>query len=341
MAKQVTLNDVAAHAGVSYQTVSRVINGKGEVSEETRQRVLKAIGELGYRPNALARSLAAGRSRTIGVVTVELYRFAPSRIGTGIQQRCQELGYRLLVEWLGAPDDPARYLNELAGRQVDAIIWLGPELDDDLSWVTPDCLNCLPPVVFCDFNVRPRLHLVSTDNRRVGVEVTRHLLAQGRRQIGIITGPLARAIPRARLDGWRDALREAGLEPAPALIAEGDWSPASGARCYHQLAAQNPELDAILACNDRMALGVLHAAQQTGRRVPQDLAVAGFDNIAEAAFFTPPLTTVQQPLLEMGRAAADLAIQLAEARWEKRPEPPESTIVLPSELIVRASSVVV
>ncbi len=339
MAKQVTLNDVAALAGVSYQTVSRVINGKGEVTEETRQRVLQAIRELGYRPNILARSLAAGRTHTLGVVTTEFYRFGPSRIATGIQQRCQERGYLLLVEWLGAPDNPARHLNELAGRQVDAIVWLGPELQDDLSWATPDCLGCLPPLVFCDFHPRPGLHVVSTDNQQAAAEVTRHLLNQGRRCIGIITGPLERAIPRDRLAGWQNALQEAGIEPEPSLVAVGDWSPASGAQAFRELLARNPYLDAVLASNDRMALGVLHAAHEVGLRVPHDLAVAGIDNIPEAAFFIPPLTTVQQPLREMGCAAADLAINLAEARWHKHAEPAETAIILPSELIVRASSV--
>lgn len=338
-ARQVTLNDVAAHAGVSYQTVSRVINGKGEVTEETRQRVLDAIRELGYRPNILARSLAAGRTRTLGVVTTEFYRFGPSRIATGIQQCCQELGYLLLVEWLGGPEDPARHLNELAGRQVDAIVWLGPEMGDDLAWATPDCLDCLPPLVFCDFHPRPGLHVVCTDNRKAAADVTRHLLSLGRRRIGIITGPMERAIPRDRLAGWEDALQEAGIVAEPSLVVTGDWSPASGAQGFRELVARHPDLDAVLASNDRMALGVLHAAQEMGRRVPRDLAVAGIDNIPEAAFFIPPLTTVQQPLREMGRAAAQLAIELAEARWHKRPTPAETAIVLPSELIIRASSV--
>jgi len=338
VAKQITLNDVAAQAGVSYQTVSRVVNNKAEISEETRLRVLEVIRELGYRPNILARNLAAGRTRTLGVVTTELYRFGPSRIATGIQQRCQELGFQLLLEWLDTLDNPAHRLDELAGRQVDAIVWLGPELEDDLAWATRDCLDCLSPVVFCDFHPRPGLHVVSIENRQAAADVTRHLLAQGRRRIGIITGPLERAISRDRLAGWQDALREVGIEPDPSLVITGDWSPASGEQSFHTLLACNPNLDAVLASNDRMALGVLHAAYATGRCVPQDLAVAGIDNIQEAAFFTPPLTTVQQPLRELGRAAAQLAIDLAEARWHKRPAPAETAIVLPCELIVRASS---
>lgn len=338
MAKRVTLEDVAARAGVSYQTVSRVINGKGELTEETRQRVLRAIEEMGYRPNILARSLAAGRSRTIGVVTTELYRFAPSRVATGIQQRCQELGYLLLVEWLGTPDHPIRHLNELADRQVDAVIWLGPDTGEDLSWATPDCLTCLPPLVFCDFAPRPGVHIVTIDNRQAAFDVTSHLVEQGRRSIGIVTGPLVRTIPRDRLAGWRDALVSAGLEPAESLTATGDWSPASGASATHMLLEHNSHLDAIVACNDRMALGVLHAAQHAGLRVPGDLAVVGIDNIPEAEYLIPPLTSVQQPLREMGYTAADLAIQLADHRWHGRPEPEGSCTVLPCDLIVRASS---
>ena len=312
--RRVTLNDVAAQAGVSYMTVSRVVNNKGEISEKTRQRVLQAIQELGYRPNVVARSLAAGRTCTIGVVTVELYRFAPSRMATGIQQRCQELGYLLLVEWMGSPDDPLPHLDALAGRQVDAIIWLGSERDGATSWANPDLLADLPPVVFCEVNPQPGLHVVTIENRIPAAELTRHLLAQGRREIGIITGPLNRAVPRDRLAGWQDALREAGLEPSPSLIAQGDWSAASGERGFHELIERHPRLDAILASNDRMALGALSAAHAAGRLVPADVAVAGFDNIPEAAYFIPPLTTVQQPLLEVGQASADLAIRLAEAR---------------------------
>jgi DNA-binding LacI/PurR family transcriptional regulator len=336
--KKITLNDVAAEAGVSYMTVSRVVNNKGEISEETRQRVLQAIRNLGYRPNVLARSLAAGRSCTIGVVTVELYRFAPSRMATGIQQRCQELGYLVLVEWLGSPIEPLRHLDELAGRQVDAIIWLGSEHDFAMPWANPQLLAGLPPVVFCEVHPQPGLHAVTIENRGTAADLTRHLLAQGRRQIGLITGPLDRTVPRDRLAGWRDALTEAGLGPDESLVAPGDWSAASGERAFHELLERHPHLDAILASNDRMALGVLSVAHTLGRRVPEDIAVAGFDNIPEAAYFIPPLTTVQQPLFEVGRAAADLAIQLAEARRNGMPTPDESSLLLPSELIVRAST---
>ncbi len=336
--RRVTLKDVAAEAGVSYMTVSRVVNNKGEISSETRDRVLQAIQGLGYRPNAIARSLAAGETRTIGVVTLELYRFGPSRITTGIQRRCQERGYLLLVEWMGSPDDPLRHLDALASRQVDAIVWLGPALEDTVSWATPALLQGLPPVVFCETTSQQGLNAVTVDNRAAAADLTRHLLARGRREIGIITGPLERAVPRARLAGWQAALREAGCEPSPSLIAYGDWSAASGARGFRELIERRPRLDAILACPDRMALGVLAGAYAAGRRVPADLAVAGIDNIPESAYFIPPLTTVQQPLLEVGQAAADLAIQLAKVRRAGNPAPEETTLLLPSDLIVRAST---
>ena len=338
MVKQTTLHDVAAHCGVSYQTVSRVINGKGRVTEETRRRVLLSARELGYRPNALARSLVAGRSRTIGVVTTELYRFAPSRFATGIQQRCQELGYLLLMCWLGAPDDPAQYLDKLAARQVDAIIWMAPEMVDGMGWASSDALTGLPPVVFCDVRPNPGLHVVCTDNRQAAANATRHLLERQRDPVGMITGPLERIIASDRLAGWEDAMREAGLDPDPTLVAVGDWSSASGEAALRELLHRRPDLGAVLASNDRMALGALHAAFDAGKRVPDELMIAGIDNIPEAAYFIPPLTTVQQPLGEMGRAAVDLALKLAEARWSGSSEPSETTLVLPSELVVRASS---
>jgi DNA-binding LacI/PurR family transcriptional regulator len=335
----VTLNDVAALASVSYQTVSRVINGKGEVTDETRRRVLAAIQDLGYRPNTLARGLARGRTHTLGVVTADFYRFGPSRIATGIQRHCQELGYLLLVQWLSNTESSCcQDLNDLAGHQVDAIVWLGTELQDDLSWAEPAFLDTLPPVVFCNIPPRPGLPAARIDNRVDAANMTRHLLAQGRRHIGMISGPMERFIPRERVAGWREAMVEAGLSPSTELLVHGDWSADSGVRGFRQLMSRVRHLDAILASNDRMALGVLHAAREAGMRVPDDLAVAGFDNIPESAFFTPPLTTVQQPLMELGRIAADMAIDLAKARWENQPGPAEAAVVLPSELVIRAST---
>ena len=337
----VTLQDVAKQAGVSSKTVSRVVNNQGEISETTRQRVQAAIEQLGYSPNILARSLVNQRTNTLAVVAWGIDYYGPSRIVVGIENKSDELGYSLFLNLLVRPDggDIDRILDMLIARRVDGILWAVPEVGNNRSWIDVARLDRLPPIVFLSMESRSGLMTVSIDNRRGAMQATQHLIDQGRRQIGLITGPLAWWEARERQAGWQAALQQAGLTSSSSLIVEGDWSAASGARAMHLLLEQEPALEAVFVCSDQMALGALGAAHRAGRKIPQDLIISGFDNIPESEFYWPPLTTVYQQLIEAGSIAVQNLHQVIESRRKDGPHiQPEATILMP-ELVIRESSV--
>ncbi len=335
-----TLRDVADLVGVSTKTVSRVVNHQNEISEITRQRVQAAIDQLDYRPNILARSLIHQRSRTLAVIAWGIDYFGPSRTVVGIEQEANELGYSLLLSLVNNPtDDHERILDTLISRRVEGIIWAIPEVGDNRNWVEASRLDRLPPVVFLSMGARPGISVVCVDNRKGAKEAVQHLLQQGRRKIGIITGPLAWWEARERFAGWQEALEEAGVEASPSQVVKGDdWTAVNGERGMRTLLAQRPDIDGVFASNDQIALGALGIAHQQGRRVPQDLAIVGFDNTPEAAFFWPPLTTMYQQLVEVGRVAVkNLHEMIMSRRSQSEPLPPVSTMLKP-ELVIRASS---
>jgi len=335
----VTLEDVARLAGVSTKTVSRVVNEHSEISQVTRQRVQAAIDQLGYRPNIVARSLVNRRSNTLAVVAWGIDYFGPSRTVVGIEQQSDEFGYSLFLNLVARPDDAnvGHLLDELIARRVDGILWAAPEVGDNRSWLNPAILAELPPIVFLSMAPQPGLAIVAVENRLGAFEAVQHLIAQGRRHIGHIAGPLAWWEARERAAGWEAALREAGLPVRPSLSVEGDWTAASGDRGLRALLAQEPELDAIFVGSDQIALGALGAAHSLGRRVPEDLAFVGFDDIPESAFFWPPLTTVRQPLIEAGRLAVQILHQII---GDAPPAAGPSALVnmVKPILVVRASS---
>jgi LacI family transcriptional regulator len=242
-----TLRDVAGLAGVSPKTVSRVVNNQGEIREVTRQRVQAAIEQLGYRPNILARSLIHQRSNTLAVVAWGIDYFGTSRTVVGIEQQAHELGYSLFLNLVGQPNDGSheQVLDTLVAYRVDGIIWAVPEVGDNRAWVESTRLVYLPPIVFLSMEPRPGLAVVAVDNRSGAKLATQHLIEQGRRKIGIITGPLAWWEARQRYAGWRDALQEAGITPSPSLVAEGEWTSASGEQGMQSLLVQEPEIDAV------------------------------------------------------------------------------------------------
>jgi LacI family transcriptional regulator len=292
--KQVTIKRVALEAGVSPQTVSRVFNNHPDVAPETRRRVQEIIAQLGYQPNIIARGLIKQRSYTLGVVIAELDQYGPRRILVGVERQANELGYSLLLRLVHEPelDRGEQLLRDLLARQVDGIIWSVPEIGANLTWLQDRIPHFAVPLIFNTVESQLNLPLVAIDNRSGGCLATEHLLAQGYRHIGLITGPMTWGVARQRQLGWQDALVAAGLTSTDSQIIQGDWSAASGERGLHQLLAQYPDMDAVFACNDQMALGVLRAAQQLGWRVPEDLAVVGFDNIPESAYFWSPLRAV-------------------------------------------------
>ena len=338
---QVTITRVAQEAGVSAQTVSRVINNRPDVSPGTRQRVQQVITRLGYQPNAIARSLIRRRSHTLGVVASGLQYYGPSSTVVGIEQGANALGYSLLLSLLHQPETEKveQIIAALLARQVDGIIWAVPEIGNNRSWLQENVPHLAVPIVFLSMQPRAHLPVVAVDNWTGGRLATEHLLAQGYRTIGLITGPLDWWEARERKRGWHDALCAADIPVNDSLVVEGNWSASSSERGLFQLLEQCPGLQAVLASNDQMALGVLQAARRLNRRVPEDLAVAGFDDIPESAFFCPPLTTVSQNLNELGRTAVHVLSQIITARQQSDGAFPLESIWLKPQLVIRSSSV--
>jgi LacI family transcriptional regulator len=336
----VTIRDVAAAAGVSHQTVSRVINDRPDVADETRRRVWQIIEELDYQPSAIARSLIRQRSFTLGVVTAGLKYVGPSRTLSGITEQAEAMGYTLVLKELPRfdTDDIRPLLNSLLARQVDGIIWAVPEIGTNRAWLEGQPPELAAPLVFLTMRARPGLSSVSVDNYRGGCLATGHLLEQGYRHIGHISGPLDWWEARQRMAGWQDTLRQAGRPTADHHWAAGNWSAASGEQAILPLLNAYPEMDALFVANDQMSLGVLQVACRQGLRVPHDLAIVGFDGIPESAYFWPPLTTVYQDLRQLGRTAVRELVHAIEAvRRGEAAGGPVTTSLRP-ELIVRASS---
>jgi LacI family transcriptional regulator len=339
--KRATMKHVAKAAGVSTQTVSRVINDRPDVAPETRQRIQEVIKELGYHPSALARSLISQRSYTLGVVTSGLKFLGPSRTLNGITSMAEELGYALLLEELPRFDteEITPLLRDLVSHHVDGIVWAVPEVGDNRRWVDGILKDVPVPVVFLTMQARAGVSTVSIDNYAGGVLATRHLLEQGHRHIGHISGPLDWWEARQRKQAWQETLQRTGSRTNDNQWAEGNWSSASGETVFEQLLQSFPEMDAVFVANDQMALAVLHIANRRGMNVPRDLAVVGFDNFAESAYFWPALTTINHNHHELGCRAVQEVVKHVEATY--RNEKVESqTVLLSTELVVRESSVI-
>lgn len=336
-----TLRDVAKLANVSTKTVSRVVNNQGEISAGTRERVQAAIEQLGYRPNVLARSLINQRTNTLGVVAWGIEYFGPSRLVVGIEQQAHQLGYSLFLNLMDRPDngDSKKVLDTLITHRVDGILWAVPEVGNNRIWLESTQMEQLPPIVFLSMEPRPGFAIVAVDNCSGAKQATQHLIEQGRRKIGIITGPLSWWEARERYAGWKAALQEANLAMPPSLIVEGDWSAASGELGLSKLMELEPDIDAVFASSDQIALGALSTAHRLGCKIPEDLAIVGYDNMPESACFWPPLTTVYQQLIDVGRIAVqNLHRMIEDNRQSKTPDDPKVTLVKP-ELIIRASSI--
>ena len=338
---KITIRDVAAAAGVSHQTVSRVLNDRPDVAEETRRTVWEVIEKLQYQPSAIARSLSQQRSLALGAVTAGLDYVGPSRVLNGLTAAAEELGYVLLLKELPTFDTQnlQPIFRSMIARQIDGIIWAVPEVGDTRDWLVAQSANLPMPIIFITMAPRPGVSVVTIDNYTGGRMATEHLLAQGYRHIGHITGPLDWWEARQRRAGWQDALLAAGI-PADDLRCEGgNWSSASGEQAIHRLLAGYPEMDAVFVANDQMAISVLQVACRQGLRVPDDLAVVGFDGLPEAAHYWPPLTTIYQDQQQLGRIAVQELVRAIEAgRRALSPDEPGHVWLQP-ELVVRASSI--
>ncbi len=327
-------------AGVSTQTVSRVINERPDVSPETRKRVQEVIKTLSYQPSALARSLISQRSYTFGVATAGLRHIGPSRTLSGITAAAEEAGYSILLKELPSYDteDIRPIFQAFLSRHVDGIIWAVPEVGENRKWVINPPADIEVPLVYITMEPRDNLPVVTVNNYLGGRMAMTHLLEQGYRRIGHISGPLDWWEARQRMAAWKDALIEAGLEVRDSHCVDGNWSSASGALAIEKLFDQYPDMDAIFVANDQMALSVLQFCSENQIRVPEDMGVVGFDNIAESAFFSPALTTVQQDQHYVAKVAVAEAIKIIEAGWQELDPVEPTSVILPPTLIVRQSS---
>lgn len=338
--QKVTIKDVAEAAGVSTQTVSRVINYRPDVSPETKERVQKVIEELGYSPNVLARSLVRGRSNTLGVVGWGLGYYGPTSVLKGIEQKTNELGFSLLLSLI-EDFDPSQIndiTSNLLSRQVDGIIWAVPGNDSMVGQLSSRFKHVSVPIVYVNKSKRVDDTVVALDNLYGARLATEHLLDQGYSCVGIITGPRDWWEGQRREQGWRAVMEERGVNELEMLKIVGDWSASSGDVGLRQLLARSPQVDAVFASNDQMALGVLQAARDLGISVPQDLGLVGFDDIPEAAYFYPSLTTIQQNAVALGAMAVDQMCNLIRAR-EKGEVYQADVIWAKPRLIVRNSSI--
>lgn len=338
--ERVTMKDVAVIANVSTQTVSRVINDHPDVAPDTRKRVSDIIMQVGYRPNILARSLISQRSLTIGVVIAGLKLTGPLTVLNGITTAAENCGYALLLMELPgySVDDFETIFDNLLSRQVDGIIWAVPEVLENRRWIRKLPKNHEIPLVYLTMEPQEYVNVVTIDNYTGGKLATAHLLEQGYRHIGHISGPMDWWESRQRLNGWKDTLINASMDVYDHHWVEGDWSPASGAEGIKELLKRYPEIDSVFVANDQMALGVLQVLHQMGVKVPGDIGVVGFDDIQEAAFFWPSLTTVKQDQRMLGGKAVEALIKLIEINELGQTMPPHKTILVDPILTIRESS---
>jgi LacI family transcriptional regulator len=309
------------------------------VSGETRQRVEAVVEQLGYHPSTLARSLSQQRSYTLGIVTFGLKYIGPSRTLNGVADKADELGYMLLMKELNnfntnSIDD---VIDSLLARQVDGIIWVAPEIGDNHAWVDERLEKIPVPVLFLAMQPRDGIASVSTDNFQGGVMAVQHLLDCGRKKIGHISGPLSWWEADERKRGWLETLEAAGFDASEQNCAEGNWSPASGEQAFIQLLKTFPDMDAVFVANDQMALSVLRETCRRGINVPEQLAVVGFDNIPESAYFYPSLTTISQDLQLLGGQAVQNIVEMIQARQGNQSIIAQSRFIQPT-LVVRESS---
>lgn len=325
-----TIRDVASLAGVSHQTVSRVINGEARVRPETREKVQAAIRSLGFRPNAIARSMATGATRTFICLSPNLTDYTFACIIEGAQTEARSQGYSLFSASAQDAEQFADLVSQLIGSaRADGLMVINPYADDRFAFVPAGV-----PTVFV--GARPRAIAVSSvalDDVEVGKIATQHLLARGHRHIAMITGPGAEDCTQDRIRGYEMALHEAGAPINREWRCEGDWSASSGYAACMGMAGRAERPTAVFAQNDRMAVGVIRAGRDLGLRIPEDLAVIGVDDMPLASYFDPPLTTMRQDLPAIGQQAARLLIEAVD-----QPAAPVQHLLVPAQLIVRATS---
>jgi len=332
MRKRATIFDVAAKAGVSPATVSLVLNGKPGVSPETRQRVLQAAEELNYRPNASARSLVLEKTNMLGVILPDIGSPFYSEVVQGVEQEATAQGYYLvLCTTCGKSSREEGYLHLFWEHRVDGLLLVTPRNESLIQEIRK---HGFPLVVLDrDISLQDDVVEVIVDNFHGAIQAVEHLIHCGYRNIGFINGLPEIQASQERFRGYQTALRKHGLCFCPELVVEGDFTERGGYIAMKKLLSVASNLDAVFVANDWMALGALRAIREQGLRVPDDIGLVGFDDVPLAAQTDPPLTTVRQPMREMGALGVQLLIQLIKG---KKVTPTKFT--LPTELVLRGST---
>ena len=328
-----TIQQVARSAGVSTATVSRALSNPEIVSEALRLKVEKAVKALQYSPNAAARSLRTLRSGKLLVTVPDIANPFFSLIIRGIEEAAQREGYAVLLGDTGHdPELEERYALILKRKEAEGLIFLGHRLPDSLRLLAADGASTAPIVNGCEFSPRLDVPSVHIDNSGAARDAMEHLYGLGHRRIGVITGPLVSPLSRQRLRGVKASAVKAHAAKQ-LTVAQGDFSIASGIAGAAQLMAHRHPPSAIFCFNDEMAIGVLDFARRHSLRVPHDLSVVGFDDIRFSQFLAPALTTVSQPMLQMGQETVRLMLEILRD-GNQRPK----SVTLPHTLMIREST---
>ncbi|KUM52038.1 LacI family DNA-binding transcriptional regulator [Rheinheimera sp. EpRS3] len=298
-----TIYQVSELAGVSLATVSRVMNNNARVSEATRNKVLAAMEQLGYRPNSIAQSLASNRSNSVGILVSELHGPFYGEMLSGIENECRAAGKHVIIA-AGHSEEASEKdgIEFLISRSCDALILHVEAVSDD--YLIKLASGNMPIVLINRFIPRLANNCISLDNELGGYLATKQLLQQGHTQLAYMAGPMWKSDAKDRYHGHLRAMAEHGLSFNPALLAEGDFQDSSGSACMQQLLAKGLPFSALVCANDEMAAGAMEVARAHGLNVPQDLSIVGFDNLILARYIYPKLTTIDYPIGEMGRMAA-------------------------------------
>jgi LacI family repressor for deo operon, udp, cdd, tsx, nupC, and nupG len=327
------IQDVAKLADVSTATVSRALATPERVSPEARARVLEAIAKTGYVPNPAARTLRSQKTLMVLVVLPDLANTFFSKILRGIEETLFEAGYGMIISDLdGSPEKEAHFAAFTAAGRVDGAILLNGHLfGQSREGEGKPARTTIPLVAACEAIPGADIPQIEVDNRAAACRMTQHLASLGHRSIAYVSGPASNILERERFQGFKDGLERAGLMFDPALVIPGDYTIESGVRAGQDLVARSSRPTAVFCTSDEMAIGLMRTLFSAGLRVPEDISVAGFDDIEFAAVAEPPLTTIHQPRRELGQAAASALIDLLQGR------PSPKRIRLETELVIRDS----
>ncbi len=332
--KHTTINQVAEKAGVSIQTVSRVLNGRPDVSPETRQRVQQVMADLAYQPYAIARGLASRRTYTLGLIASDFSDYWFSQVVTGAEAVGHEHGYFFMLGSTGCePQDEPTFLRLLTQRHVEGILFVRAACPSDLEHLK-NLQHSGIPIVSTGFYLQDAdFGIVEVDNVDGGRKATQYLIDLGHTRIAMISGPVGWKSVSDRTLGYQQALERAGIAVDPELMIQGEsWLHRSGFEATQELIRRKKPFTALFAQNDRMARGAINALHQSGLRVPEDVSIVGYDDIPEAEFSDPPLTTIRQPMQEVGKAAASMLIKMIDD-----PNTPPQQVLFDTELVIRSS----